>query len=269
MQPITLLKPSEHEVRFVLTDIDDTITDEGKLGAPAYRALWDLHEHGYGVIPVTGRPSGWCDMIIRQWPVDAVVGENGAFVYYTRDAESKTDGSVPVRIGTLYHPEVAGGDPQERLAGLRKKILAEIPGTRVARDQPGRRFDLAIDFREDPPYLGFDIAEQIRALCVSEGAEAKISSIHVNTWFGKYDKLSMTKIFFQEYYGMGEKELREQVLFCGDSPNDQPMFEFFPLSVGVANIREMMDHISNPPAYVTKATGGAGFVEIARVLLGS
>ncbi len=248
-------------MRFIVTDIDDTITEEGKLKADSYSALWELYERGFFIIPVTGRPAGWCDMIIRQWPVHAVVGENGAFVYYSEEE----DGAV--RIRSLYHPEVASGASTEKLTKLRKKILTEIPGTRVARDQPGRQFDLAIDFREDPPYLGFDVAERIRALCVAEGAEAKISSIHVNTWFGKYDKVSMTKYFFQQHYRLSEEEMRRQVLFCGDSPNDQPMFEFFPVSCGVANILDMMDYISSPPAYVTRSPGGSGFVELARVLL--
>ncbi|MDR0448042.1 MAG: HAD hydrolase family protein, partial [Treponema sp.] len=65
-------------IRYVLMDIDDTLTTGGKLSAPAYTALWRLHEAGLKVIPITGRPAGWCDLIAREWPVDAVVGENGA-----------------------------------------------------------------------------------------------------------------------------------------------------------------------------------------------
>ena len=65
-------------VRGVLADIDDTITTHGHLTPEAYHALARLRAAGKLVIPITGRPAGWCDHIARMWPVDAVVGENGA-----------------------------------------------------------------------------------------------------------------------------------------------------------------------------------------------
>src|SRR3979490_2820427 len=63
----------------VLTDLDETVSSHGRLSAEAYGALEALKKAGLRVIPVTGRPAGWCDHIARFWPVDAVVGENGAF----------------------------------------------------------------------------------------------------------------------------------------------------------------------------------------------
>jgi len=74
--------------RFVLLDIDDTLTTDGRLAADSYRALEALHQRGFIVIPVTGRPAGWCDMIARFWPVHAVVGENGAF-YFSYDHDRR------------------------------------------------------------------------------------------------------------------------------------------------------------------------------------
>ena len=62
-------------VRAVLLDIDDTLTSDGRLTSAAYDALERLAAAGLRVVPVTGRPAGWCDMIARFWPVDAVVGE--------------------------------------------------------------------------------------------------------------------------------------------------------------------------------------------------
>src|SRR4051812_7299860 len=71
----------DQSIDFVLTDIDDTLTDEGQLGAQAYSALWSLNDAGIQVVPVTGRPAGWCEMIARQWPVAGVIGENGGFYF--------------------------------------------------------------------------------------------------------------------------------------------------------------------------------------------
>jgi HAD superfamily hydrolase (TIGR01484 family) len=79
MKPLSMLpEPARREMRCVFTDIDDTLSTRGRITAEAYAAMERLHAAGYLVIPVTGRPAGWCDHIARMWPVDAVVGENGA-----------------------------------------------------------------------------------------------------------------------------------------------------------------------------------------------
>src|SRR6478752_5919576 len=80
---------ARRRIRFVLADIDDTMTTDGRLGAAAYAALERLERAGFRVVPVTGRPAGWCDMIARFWPVDAVIGENGAF-YFHYDHAART-----------------------------------------------------------------------------------------------------------------------------------------------------------------------------------
>ena len=99
------------------------------------------------------------------------------------------------------------------------------------------------------------------------GAEAKISSIHVNGWFGDWDKLKMTRLLFAEAYDIDLDRQRECVVFIGDSPNDSPMFEYFPRSVAVANIRRFLPRLPMRPAFVTADEAGAGFAEFAAVLL--
>lgn len=255
MQPFeNIPQPTAAALKYVLCDIDDTITSAGKLTAPAYAALWRLYEAGIDVVPVTGRPAGWCDMIVRQWPVKAVVGENGAFVNYMEGGQ----------LHTYTHPAVHE-DAAEKLAAIRDTVLAAIPDSRVAKDQFARRYDLAIDFAEDPPRLGLDTAGRIRDICLSAGAEAKVSSIHVNTWFGKYDKLDTTLRFFGEI--LGEQGLEQKLIFFGDSPNDEPMFKHFPICCGVANIRAFQASMKYLPAYVTDLPGGAGFAQAVESLL--
>ncbi|MBT3276318.1 MAG: HAD-IIB family hydrolase, partial [Spirochaetales bacterium] len=159
-------------IKFICTDIDDTLTRDGKLKPEAYQALWSLHDADLKVIPVTGRPAGWCDLIARQWPVDAVVGENGAFAFYLEDSF----------LNHMYFPAIASQESGRRLDELLDVIRKEIPECRVSKDQFSRKFDLAIDFCEEPPDLGFETAQRIAALCELHGATAKISSIHVNAW---------------------------------------------------------------------------------------
>jgi HAD superfamily hydrolase (TIGR01484 family) len=247
-------------IRFVLLDIDDTLTTDGRLTAAAYGVLERLSEGGYCTIPVTGRPAGWCDLIARFWPVEAVVGENGAFYFrYNRDARAMTR--------RFWLPDEARAEARRRLDDLAQQILAAVPRARIAADQCYRAADLAIDYREDVNPLPPEAVDRIVALMRAAGAEAKISSIHVNGWFGDWDKLAMTRRLFAEVYGIDLDLQREAVAFIGDSPNDEPMFAFFPNSIAVANIGPFLPRLRALPAYVTEAAAGAGLVEFAETLL--
>src|SRR5215470_490484 len=128
----------------VLTDIDETLSTRGRLTADAYQALEMLKKAGLRVVPVTGRPAGWCDHIARFWPVDAVVGENGAF-WIWRDPQA---GKLRSRF---VQDDAERAEGRRRLAAVRARVLREVPGTAVASDQPYRAADLAIDFCEDVP----------------------------------------------------------------------------------------------------------------------
>lgn len=260
-QPLSAWSSSERAgVNTVFCDIDDTLTRENRLEATAFAAIWRLSDAGIRVIPVTGRPAGWCDCIIRQWPVDAIIGENGAFVYYLEDGVRRE----------IYHPNA--GPPETNAARLREiaeQVYREVPGTREAKDQPFRRFDMAVDFREEPPFLGLDAAERIRDIFVAHGAVAKISSIHVNAWIGDYDKRSMTERAGKLLWDLDfeSDEVMRSVTFCGDSPNDEPMFAWFPFSCAVANVRETLKYIEDAPRFITEQSNGAGFAELAEALL--
>ncbi|MBI5720248.1 MAG: HAD-IIB family hydrolase [Burkholderiales bacterium] len=249
-------------VHTVLADIDDTLSTEGRLTAAAYTALEQLHEAGLRVVPVTGRPAGWCDHVARFWPVDAVVGENGAF-YMWHDHAAK-------RLHTRHWLDEAGrAVATARLAAVRERILAEVPGCAVASDQFCRLYDLAIDFCEDVPPLPPEAVDRIVALMHEAGMTAKVSSIHVNGWFGEWDKLAMTRRLFAERFGVDIDEAGEaaRIVFVGDSPNDEPMFGFFANAVGVANVLAARARMRALPAWLTPSPAGAGFVELARHLL--
>jgi HAD superfamily hydrolase (TIGR01484 family) len=247
-------------VRVILTDIDDTITSEGMLTASAYAALENLQRAGFLVIPVTGRPAGWCDHIARMWPVDAIVGENGAF-YFRYDRERKK----------MHQHFWAKPDELKRnrakLDAIEKEVLLSVPGSALASDQAYRVADLAIDFCEDVPALPESDVDRIVSIFERHGAQAKVSSIHVNGWFGGYNKLSMAKMLLADVFGLSWEQAKECVIYAGDSPNDEPMFEAFPLSVGVANIHAFEHRLKHKPAYIAKGHSGDGFAELADILL--
>lgn len=259
MRPLAEFPAEERaSVTTVLCDIDDTLTEHGQLPSASLAALERLQAAGLIVVPVTGRPAGWCDHIARMWPVDAVVGENGALWFaYDRDARKMHAGFAKTAAERA--------DDRRRLNALKATILAAVPGAGVASDQDYRIADLAIDFCEDVEPLDKSAIKRIVALFEEAGATAKVSSIHVNGWFGQYDKLTMTRSCLAERFEIDIKADNPTIVFAGDSPNDAPMFGFFENATGVANVRDFT--LAAAPRWVTPSRSARGFVELAEALL--
>jgi hypothetical protein len=261
MKPIGKMSTAiKKRIRYILADIDDTLTLNGRLPAAVFGAMERLRKAAIRMIPITGRPAGWCDHIARMWPVAGIVGENGAFYFSYDDRQHKMR-------RRYFNSEQQRRADRSKLEALKRQILKKIPGCRVSADQRYREADLAIDYCEDvPPLPGKDV-DRIVHLFEAAGARAKISSIHVNGWFGEYDKLTMTRVFFAEVFQDDLAAVKKEVIFIGDSPNDVPMFRFFPHSVGVANFLKFREKITHLPAWVTQREGGYGFAEMVDCIL--
>jgi HAD superfamily hydrolase (TIGR01484 family) len=245
-------------ISLVFTDIDDTLTTDGRLESEAYNQLWRLHQAGIKVIPVTGRPAGWCEMIARFWPVFAVIGENGAFYFQYKNKKMNRH---------FAQAEDQRKKNQSQLEVIQSEVLTQVPGAQLASDQFCRLFDLAIDFCEDVPPLDPTDVERIVAIFEKYGATAKVSSIHVNGWFGDYDKKTMCEIFYRNEFHQELSQNLSQCAFIGDSPNDEPLFAFFENSFAVANIKNFLNQLEHPPAYLCPSPGGSGFKEFCDQLL--
>lgn len=240
------------QLRGIFCDIDDTLSWEGRLVPQAFRALELAQEAGLRVIPITGRPGGWVDHIARMWPVDGVVGENGGLWFYM-------DGTKLVR--RFLQPYAERQENRTRLDLLATTILEAVPGTALASDQPYRDLDLAIDFCEDVPRLNDHAIDAIVAEFERVGATCKVSSIHVNGWFGDFDKLTGCERILADKYDESLDEHIEQYAYFGDSANDEPMFARFPISIGVANVKDFLPRMKAWPTYVCDGNGGHGFAE--------
>ena len=245
-------------IRGVLTDLDDTLTTHGRLDPAAFTAMNRLQAAGVAVVPVTGRSAGWCDMIVRTWPVDAVIGETGAF-WMLREG-----GGVNVHY-TMDEAALAARSRRDEIAA---RVLAELPQARLAGDQPYRLVDLAIDIAEavSPPLPAVQV-QHIVEIMRSEGMHAQPSSIHVNGWFGEFDKGRASLRLLAEHFGDTDNAAQDRWVCIGDAPNDAPLFAAFRNSVGVANLRERVDLMPVLPAWTTQASYGAGFAELAQRLL--
>ncbi len=248
----------KQKIKVLFTDIDDTLTSDGKLTSQAYEMLWKLSDHGIHIVPVTGRPAGWCEMIARFWPVKAVIGENGAFYFHY-------DNHTMKRFFLIE--ETKRIENQKKLKLIETEVLSTVKGSALASDQFTRLFDLAIDFCEDVKRLSPQDISRIVSVFEKHGATAKVSSIHVNGWFGSYDKKPMCEVFYKNFYGQNLKDHQEECAFIGDSPNDEPLFGFFNNSFAVANILDFKDQLKSKPQYVTSSPAGKGFVEFGQHLL--
>jgi HAD superfamily hydrolase (TIGR01484 family) len=244
----------------VFFDIDDTFTTAGKIPSIAFQALWDLKNSGLKVVPITGRPAGWCDHIARMWPVNGIVGENGAFYFSFDEEEHK----LKKRFLDSYEVRA---EKRMRLNRICDEILIKVPGTAMASDQLYRETDVAIDYCEDVKPLNQDAIKQICEIFYKHGATCKVSSIHVNGWFGDYDKLGMTKIFAQDRWELDLDENKQRFMFLGDSPNDEPMFQYFPHTAGVSNILRFAPNMTYVPQFIATQEGSHGFAEIVETIL--
>ncbi len=241
----------------VMTDIDDTLTRDGAIEPAALTALHALQAAGLPVLAITGRPLGWSEPFARQWPVAAIVAENGA-VALLREGD---------RVSTEYaQDEATRAANALRLREVAARVLQEVPGARLAQDSAGRVTDIAIDHSEFAQLPAPAIA-QVVALMQAAGMNATVSSIHINGWFGEHTKWSAAQWMLRRLWGRELDDEIGQWLYVGDSTNDQLMFRHFPLSVGVANLRRFADQLTVWPAYITPGERGAGFAELAQAVL--
>jgi HAD superfamily hydrolase (TIGR01484 family) len=249
----------------VCTDIDDTLTRDGQIEPAALAALHHLSAAGMPVIAITGRPALWCREISSDWPLAAVVAENGA-VALVPDRFDDDDPATISRHFEFVQDEATRAANSLRLADVAQRILAAVPGASLARDSAGRMTDIAVDHAEFT-HLDTDAIVRVVALMREAGMQASVSSIHVNGWFGDHSKWTGAVWMLKRLFG---RDLTAEVanwVYVGDSPNDEAMFERFPVAVGVANLADFASRLRVWPAWLTDQPRGAGFAQLADRLL--
>jgi HAD superfamily hydrolase (TIGR01484 family) len=251
----------------VFSDIDDTLTTEGAITADALQALADLKAAGLQVIPITGRPVGWSEPFATSWPVDAIVAENGAVALISDQIGLKPLPGVRGQLSKRYQQDEATRLANyARMQQVAARVVREVPGAVISQDSAGRETDIAIDHSEFVHLPPAAIAQAVQIMR-EEGMNATVSSIHVNGWFGAHNKLEGARWIVGELFSRDLTAEMANWVYVGDSTNDQLMFEAFPHSVGVANIRRFEAELSHQPRYITKGERGAGFAEVASALL--
>ena len=246
-------------VRAVFTDLDGTLTTQGRVRASTLACLERLVEAGIPVVVVTGRSAGCGDTLARTWPVRAVVAENGGLALVAPDRPGG-------RVRRFY------ALPMARLPALRRRMLRdaeavarEVPGARLSTDSAYTEVDLAFDWNEEV-HLGEEAACRLEGALRARGYRAVRSSVHVNFWPPGFDKLTTCQRVVRRVLHGDPRDL-SPYLYVGDALNDEPMFAGFPRSVGVANVRAVWSELRAHPAHVTRRAEGLGFEEVARAVL--
>lgn len=256
--PSPLATASFAGVEALFTDVDGTLTTNDRIESATLAALEEARAAGLRVVLVSGRPAGWGECWARTFPVDGVIVENGG-LWFVRDASG--------RLEKRYaQPESRRQRARERLVREVTAAIEQVPGARLSTDSVYTEVDLAIDYNEEVK-LGPDAATKLEKLLRARKVKAVRSSVHVNCWIGEFDKLTTVRRFLAKEWGVTLAARDERFVYAGDSFNDAPMFEAFPLSVGVANVRAVLDRIDAPPAFITEAAEGAGVRELVRAML--
>lgn len=237
-------------LRYLFTDIDDTLTTEGRLLPQTYQALWNLHAAGIAIVPVTGGSAGWCEHIVRAWPVAAVIGESGAFAMTLSKGQVETE---------FWEGEASQMQRQIDHLEAIKPLLGAFS---LSRDQRFRLADIAIEIAGHSRHDIDALADRIRAI----GGSTAISSIHINTWVGSYNKQTMSERLLQRF-DVSPGDISTSTAFVGDSRNDAPMFGYFMNAFGVANIIPVLDDLATKPRWISRRPAGLGFADIAEAVL--
>ena len=259
MKPIASLGADEaHGLRGLLFDLDDTLLSHGVLTREAYGAMWDLRDAGLRLVAVTGRPSGWGEVIARQWPIDAAITENGA-VHIVREGK-----------GIARREDCSESERRTRrirLARLVEDVRNAVPEARLSDDVDARRSDVTWDIGERVSLRPDRVALIVHTIREA-GARTTQSSVHVHATFDADDKASGAVAFLVRAFGEDAGAARVRYAFAGDSGNDAACFNAFRTTFAVSNVGPYLSRIPVTPRYVTSRPMGEGFAEIARAILG-
>lgn len=236
--------------RLIATDMDGTLTQQGKFTASLLQAFEDLSAAGIPVLIVTGRSAGWVSGLATYLPIAGAIAENGGLFYPEHSAEPRLLTALP---DLVQH--------RQQLANAYQNLKSKFPQIQESTDNQFRLTDWTFDNRD----LTVSQLESLATLCSSLGWGFTYSSVQCHIKPASQDKAVGLIQVLQKYFPQYKLE---EVLTVGDSPNDASLFnpELFPLSVGVANVLDYADELIYKPAYVTTASEGKGFCELVRYL---
>ncbi len=239
------------DISLVATDMDGTLTQAGKFTPALLQALADLKAADIQVIVVTGRSAGWVSGLANYLPVDGAIAENGG-LYYHNGAH------LPVFLSSITDLT----SHRQQLEEIFLKLQQKFPHICESADNRFRLTDWTFDVR----LLSIDELQQLGQLCAQLGWGFTYSNVQCHIKALSQDKAAGLIQVLRDYFPQFNLD---QVVTVGDSPNDESLFNssYFKHSVGVANVRDYANQMQHQPTYITNATEGEGFCELAAYLV--
>lgn len=239
------------QIKLIASDLDGTLTTTEKFNSQLLVTLRQLTAVGVDVLITTGRSAGWVQAITTYLPAVGAMAENGGLLYWQGSVEPQLISKIEI------------DRHRQQLSQVFKLLESKFPQLQESEDNRFRVTDWTFEVRG----LSLSELEQIEQICQLEGYGFTYSSIQCHIKPLYQDKAFGLMQVIPKYFP-GLKP--EEILTIGDSPNDESMFnpEQFPLSVGVANVAQYCDRLKYKPAYITNKSEGAGFAELAAMIIG-
>ena len=240
-------------IALIATDMDGTLTDNGKFTSVLLQSLERLAVAGKTVLIVTGRSAGWVQSVVHYLPVAGAIAENGGLFY-------SANGNAPIYLTPIPNLAVH----RQQLADTFGRLKTDFPNIQESTDNCFRLTDWTFDVQG----LSSSQLARLDTLTQQMGWSFTYSSVQCHIKPQGQDKASgLVKLLRNSF----PQYTTEQILTVGDSPNDESLFnpQQFPHSVGVTNIREYLDELTYQPKYVTEFPEIKGFCELVQLLLQS
>lgn len=235
-------------IRLIATDMDGTLTRQGKFRATLLQSLEALQKADIAVIVVTGRSAGWVEAVQTYLPIAGAIAENGGIYLSNQTPQFLT----PIPDISLH---------RQKLAEMFQLLKRQFPGLQESADNAFRLTDWTFDVAGLTPIE----LQQLNDLCEQQGWSFTYSTVQCHIKPLQQNKADGLLQVLQHFGQLSAHE----IITVGDSPNDQSLFNpgLFPISVGVANVLHYTSQLTHKPTYVTTQPEGDGFEELVQLIL--
>lgn len=248
--PLQPLDPNAlRMVRLIATDMDGTLTRHGQFTPMLLQTLTHLAAVGMPVLIVTGRSAGWVSGLVHYLPIVGAIAENGGWFYGRAGAEP-----------LVHVPDITAH--RQALAQVFGRLQSEFPHIQASADNLFRLTDWTFDIQD----LSLEDLRRLAECCQAEGWDFTYSTVQCHIKLRQQEKALGLQAVLAQYF---PQFTPAQVVTVGDSPNDESLFDAarFPLSVGVANLKDYANQMGHLPRYLTQSAEVDGFCELAQYII--